>query len=83
MWLVGPLTIASDGRTVSGRFQCGGRLIAEETPTRVTLTFVAGAVGSGGLSCALVPLEVVLHANLGSRVVEDGVTHQAISIQHA
>lgn len=81
-WLIGPLTLAADGRTVSGRFQCGGTLVATETSTRVTLTFVAGAVGAGALSCALVPLTVVLHTTLGNRIVVDGVTHQTVSIQH-
>jgi hypothetical protein len=80
-WLYGPLALAADGRTISGRFQCGGRLAATETAAQVRLTFIASSVGTGGLSCALESLNVQLHGELGSRAVIDGVTHQALSVQ--
>ena len=80
-WLYGPLVVAADGLTLSGRFGCGGSLAAVETTDQVTLTFIAAAVGAGGLSCGLVALRVGLHRPLGSRVVVDGVTHQKLSVR--
>ncbi|MDE3205839.1 MAG: hypothetical protein KGQ66_16650 [Acidobacteriota bacterium] len=80
-WLYGPLVVAADGLTLSGRFECGGSLEAVETNDQVTLTFIAAAVGAGGLSCALVPLRVGLHHPLGSRAVVDGVTHQRLAVR--
>lgn len=77
-WLVGPLLVSADGRTLAGRFQCGGRLSAREAPGQVTLTFVASSVGAGAMSCALVPVSVALRSPLGTRTLVDGVTHQVL-----
>jgi hypothetical protein len=81
-WLYGPLTLSADGHTISGRFGCGGQLVANEAATRVTLTFVASAVRSGGLACAMVPLSAHLHTELGERLVVDGVTHRVLEVEH-
>lgn len=82
-WLDRSLTLAADGRTISGRFICGGRLAVDETATRVVLTLIAPAGGPGSMSCALVPLNVQLHTPLGRRGVFDGVTHQALMVVRA
>jgi len=54
----GPLTLTADGRTLSGFFLCGGRLAVSQSPTQVTLTYIASAVRGGGLTCPTVPLRV-------------------------
>jgi hypothetical protein len=77
----GPLTLAADGRTLSGFFACGGRLAVRESATRVTLTFVASAVGSGGRTCPTIPLSIHLHTALGTRAVVDGVSHQIVRVE--
>lgn len=82
-WLNGPLTLSADGRTISGRFICGGRLVTNETAVRVEVTLIAPAGGPGSMSCALVPLSVQLQAPLGGRAVVDGVTRQALNVEHA
>lgn len=72
--LVKNLLVSSDGRTISGRFRCGGRLDASQTPRRVVLTYHASRVRAGGMACAMVPLSVHLATPLGARVVVDGVS---------
>src|SRR5581483_6805765 len=79
-WLHGPLTLSADGRTISGRFGCGGRLSADETPSTVTITFHASAVKTAGLSCAMIELQVRIRAVLGARVVKDGVTGEVLEV---
>jgi hypothetical protein len=74
------LQLSSDGRTISGRFQCGGRLEASETARQVLLTYVASAVGPGAMACALVPLSVHLPTAVGSRTVIDGVSGQHLRV---
>ena len=78
----GALAVSKDGRTIAGRFQCGGRLKAAETASRVTLTYIASRVGPGAMACALVPLSVRLDAPVGSRTVVDGVTGQHLHVVH-
>jgi hypothetical protein len=79
--LVGQLAVSADGRTVSGRFQCGGRLRAKESGHTVTITYVASAVRSGAMSCAMVALKVRLATPLGSRRVVDGVSGQPLHLR--
>jgi hypothetical protein len=78
--LVGSLHPTPDRRTVWGRFPCGGRLTARETAQQVALTYVASAVGHGAMSCALVPLAVVLAEPLGHRRVVDAETGQVLRL---
>lgn len=71
--LVGPLSVTADGRTISGRFLCGGLLSATETGSRVTLTFLPNRVPAGARTCAMVPVRVGLAKPVGQRTVVDGV----------
>jgi hypothetical protein len=79
--LVGDLSAGKDGRTIRGRFQCGGQLEASETPQRITVTYVASQVRAGAMLCALVPLSVHLAAPVGSRTVVDAVTGHRLVIK--
>jgi hypothetical protein len=78
--LTGPLTLSSDGHTISGDFECGGTLTATESSQEVTLTFNADAVRAGALSCAQFPLTVYLSTPLGDRALVDGTTHQPLAL---
>lgn len=79
-WLVDQLGVDATGTVISGRFQCGGALEASETSSRVLLTYIASAVGFGGMACMLVPLSVQLTSPLGDRAVIDGVTGEHLDV---
>jgi len=66
--------MSPDGRTIIVIVQCGGRLVARESKNEVLLTWIAGSVGPGVMSCANVPLTAHLRRPLGGRPVIDGVT---------
>lgn len=72
--LISDLLLSKDGLTISGRFQCGGKLEVSEGPRRILLTYIASYVRQGGMACAMVPVSVHLDGPVGSRVVIDGVT---------
>jgi hypothetical protein len=78
--LISDLLLSRDGRTLHGRFACGGRLRVGESARRVVLTYLASYVRQGGMACAMVPLSVRLSSRLGSRDVIDGVTGQHLHI---
>lgn len=81
--LVGPLSVTADGRTISGRFLCGGLLSATETASRVTLTFLPNKIRAGAGTCAMVPARVVLAKPVGHRAVVDGVDHRPLVLSTA
>jgi hypothetical protein len=68
---------------LSDTFACGGRLTADESSSRVVVTYVASAVGAGAMSCAAIVLRVRLAAPLAGRPVIDGVTHRPIPLTRA
>lgn len=74
--------MSRDGRTITGRFQCGGHLEVDETDRTVTLTFIAASVARGAMACALVPLFAHLDAPIGSRTLVDGVNGQRLHFIH-
>lgn len=78
--LVGHLHLSRDGRTISGRFRCGGRMIERQTATRVTITYLASRVGPGALACALVPVSVRAASPIGAREIVDGVTQRPLHV---
>ncbi len=78
--LIGALTLSSDGRTISGRFKCGGRLGVKESATQVKLSYIPPAIRPGGGTCGMVPVSVRLRAALGARVLIDGVTRQRLTV---
>jgi len=71
--LEGP-AVSPDGRTIIAAVECGGRLVARESRDEVVVTYIASAVGAGGMSCAEVALTAYLRQPLGSRRLVDGVT---------
>ena len=71
--LDGP-AVSPDGRTIIVFVECGGRLVVRESRDEVLVTWIASAVGAGGMSCAEVALTVYLRQPLGSRRLVDGVT---------
>jgi hypothetical protein len=70
---LGGVAVTRDGRTVTVVVVCGGKLQVREGQA-VLLTWVAGAVGAGAMSCALVPLTVRLRRPLGLRPLVDAVS---------
>lgn len=76
----GPISLASDGRTLYGTVICGGTLHATESPDRVDLLLHVGAVPRGGMTCARVKTAVRLSEPLGSRPVYDAVTGARITV---
>jgi hypothetical protein len=61
---------------------CGGWLRASETATSVRVTYVAGAVGPGAMSCALVRLTARLAQPLGNREVLDTTSGDRLMVTH-
>ena len=59
---------------------CGGRLVSRETRSAVTLTYLASAVGPGGMSCACIRLEADLASPIGRRTLVDGTTGKAVLV---
>jgi hypothetical protein len=66
--------VSPDGQTIIVIVMCGGRLVARESKNEVLLTWIAGALGAGVMSCANVPLTAHLRRPLGDRPLIDGVT---------
>lgn len=76
----GSVAPSADGRTLSIMTNCGGTLTASRTPTRVTLTYTASAVGKGGLACARRPISVILDTPVGSLPIYDSVSGQRLTV---
>lgn len=74
---VGGVAVTPDGRTLTVMVLCGGTLRLHEGAA-VSVTYVAGAVGAGAMSCALVPLTAQLRQPLGARRLVDGVSGRAL-----
>ena len=72
--LASGVAVFPDGRTIVAVVLCGSRLVARETQGEVLVTWVASAVGPGGMSCARIPLTAHLRRSLGTRRLVDGVT---------
>jgi hypothetical protein len=66
--------VSRDGRAIVVIVSCGGRLVVHESQDEVLITWIVGAVGAGGMSCAEVALTAYLRQPLGSRRLVDGVT---------
>lgn len=75
------LAIENSGRRLVGVFMCGGRLTGRETALAVFVTYVASAVGAGGMSCARVKLAVTLDQPLDNRRVIDTTSRRAVPIK--
>jgi hypothetical protein len=75
------LAIEHGGRRLVGVFMCGGRFSARETSGAVFVTYVASAVGAGGMSCARVPLSVTLDQPLDNRHVIDTTSRHVVPIR--
>jgi hypothetical protein len=67
------LGITPDGRTLTAVVPCGGSLRIRQG-SQVRLTWIASAVGAGGMSCASIALTAVLAQPLGGRELLDGAT---------
>ncbi len=78
--LDGLFSLDSSGQRLSGRFACGGELTAEESPTRVALTYIASAVGAGGMACAIASVSVDLMAPLGTRSLVDATDGSTLTV---
>jgi hypothetical protein len=78
--ITGPLWTDAAGRTISGRFMCGGALTADETATRIVLTFAQQIMAPGAMSCADPILTARLTQPLGTRAVIDATTGASLSI---
>ncbi len=75
-----PLWTDTTGNTISGRFPCGGVLLARETPTQVWVTFDQQLVPPGAMACAAPILTARLTQTLGARTVTDAATGARLSI---
>jgi hypothetical protein len=78
--LDGQLSLDLSGQRLSGRFACGGELTAEEGSTRVVLTYIASAVGAGGMACAIANVSVELMAPLGTRSLVDATDGATLTV---
>lgn len=76
----GSVEVSADGRTLGIMTNCGGRLTASRTSTRVTVTYTASRVGPGAMACARVQLSAVLDAPLGSLPVYDSVSGERLGV---
>ena len=74
------LTVSADGLHLGAALCGGGTLKAAESPTAVTVTFLASAIDGGGMTCRLFPEEVALEAPLGGRKVIDGVNGKPVVV---
>jgi hypothetical protein len=81
--VVGTLWTGTDGRTLNGRFGCGGALVAKETAANVYLTFTRQIVQPGAMACALPVVTVSLKAPLGARVPIDATTGAILRVASA
>jgi len=76
--IVSGVGVSPDGRTIIVFALCGGRLVARESKNEVLLTWIASAVGAGGMSCPMTPLIAHLRRPLAGRPVIDGVTRTRV-----
>jgi len=74
------LAVENSGRRLVGVFMCGGRFTGRETSMAVFVTYVASAVGAGGMSCARVKLSVTLDQPLDNRRVIDTTSRRPVPI---
>ena len=78
---VAELAVEKSGRRLVGVFMCGGDFSARETTATVYVTYLASAVGAGGMSCARIKLAVLLTQPLGNRRVIDTTTGHAVPLK--
>jgi hypothetical protein len=78
--ITGPLWSDPSGDNISGRFMCGGVLLAKETATEVVLTFDQQVVMPGAMACAGPILTATLSHPLAARTVIDAATGARLSI---
>jgi hypothetical protein len=78
----GAIDVSPDGRRIGGVVLCGGTLRATESALRVTITFHVGRMGPGTMTCARVPVVVVLDQPLGNKTVVDAVSGRTLRVVH-
>jgi hypothetical protein len=81
--IVGALWIGAEGRTLNGRFGCGGALVARETAAKVYLTFTRQLMQPGAMACGLPVVTVSLKAPLGTRAIIDATTDEVLRVTSA
>lgn len=78
--LVGSISVDESGRSISGRFRCGGALTAQVKGSQIALTFRQQLMKPGAMACAMELLTVALPSPLHGRVVVDALTGAVLPI---